>query len=76
MPHMERANCVSSLGDTSIPAAVWATLICCGAVKDNSPFGPFIFTVWPLTEAVRPDGMTTGFFPMRDIVSTLRGPEP
>jgi hypothetical protein len=40
-------------------------------VNDNSPFGPFIFTVWPATVAVTLDGTGTGFLPMRDMVVTF-----
>src|SRR5579871_1638288 len=37
------------------------------AMKDNWPFGPFIFTVCPSTVAVTPDGIVTGFLPIRDM---------
>ena len=57
MPHMARACLVSSRGDTSMPAAVFSTLICSGQVKQSSPLGPFIVTVWPATVAVTPDGI-------------------
>src|SRR5262245_42794683 len=67
MPHMARDCFVSSRGATSMPAAVFSTLICSGQVKLSSPLGPFIVTFWPATVAVTPDGTTTGFLPMRDI---------
>src|SRR5215207_2586390 len=68
---MARDRLVSSRGATSTPAAVLSTLISSGHVKLNSPLGPFIVTFWPATVAVTPDGITTGFLPMRDIGSFL-----
>ncbi len=47
MPHMERAILVSSSGATSMPSAVFSTLILSGTVKESSPFGPFTLTVSP-----------------------------
>ncbi len=80
MPHMLRAILVSSTGVTSMPSSVLATLISSGTVKESSPLGPFILTVWPVTVAVTLDGTGTGSLPMRDMgVQNLRkssGAEP
>ena len=67
MPHMARAFLVSSRGVTSMPSAVFSTLISSGTVNDSSPLAPLTLTVWPSTVAVTSDGTGTGFFPMRDI---------
>ncbi len=67
MPHIERAFLVSSRGVTSMPSAVFSTLISSGIVKESSPLAPFTLTVWPETVTVTFDGTGTGFFPMRDM---------
>src|SRR5712692_4621459 len=43
------------------------TTISAGTTNCRAPFGPFIFTVWPSTLAVTPDGIATAFLPMRDM---------
>src|SRR5262249_57607698 len=47
------------------------TAISWGTTNCKAPFGPFIFTVWPSTLAVTPDGIATAFFPMRDMPLSL-----
>src|SRR5262249_10128837 len=48
------------------PCSIFTT-ISPGTSNCRTPFGPFIFTVWPSTLAVTPDGIATAFLPMRDI---------
>src|SRR5947208_11506290 len=67
MPQAERAVFESSRGVTAIEPSSNAMVMSSAATKASSPFGPFIFTVWPSTDAVTPFGTGTGFFPIRDI---------
>src|SRR4029077_13313608 len=50
-----------------------SSLAATSSVKRNesSPFGPFIFTFWPSTAAVTPDGIATGLLPIFDMNSLL-----
>jgi hypothetical protein len=45
-----------------------------GRGEAAAPLGPFTSMVWPETEAVTPDGSSTGFLPIRDIAILLRIP--
>src|SRR5712691_2518481 len=64
---MARARLVSLFGLTVTPPAssLAATSSC--STSSAAPLGPFIFTVWPSTLAVTPEGIGTGFLPMRDM---------
>src|SRR3712207_5179080 len=67
MPHFARAVLDSSRGLTATAPFSRATDTSSGTTNDSSPFVPFIFTIWPSTLAVTPDGTATGFLPTRDI---------
>src|SRR5215208_3814562 len=67
MPHFARASFDSLRGLTATAPSSIATETSSGTRKDSSPFWPLIFTVWPETVAVTPDGTATGFLPIRDI---------
>src|SRR3712207_1951856 len=67
MPHLARALFDWSRGSTfTVPFSI-TTETSSGTRKLSSPLAPFIFTVWPVTLAVTPDGTATGFLPTRDI---------
>src|ERR1700678_387371 len=64
---MESARLVSERGSTlTVPLSSF-TSISSGTRNWREPFGPFIFTSWPSTVAVTPDGTVTTFLPMRDM---------
>src|SRR5689334_15448855 len=65
---MERARLVSLRGSTLIEPLSSLAETSAGSTSSRAPFGPFIFTVWPSTLAVTPDGMATAFLPIRDMV--------
>src|SRR5712671_3216126 len=69
VPHMARARLVSVRGSTLIAPSSIFTTISSGTTNCRAPFGPFIFTVWPSTLAVTPDGIATAFLPMRDMAA-------
>jgi len=54
---------------TSIDATSGCATTSSGSTICSEPFGPLTLTVWPSTFAVTPDGIETGFFPMRDMTS-------
>src|SRR3989337_1781904 len=58
-----------------MPSAVFSTLISSGRVKESSPLGPLVLTVWPLTVAVTLAGTATGFLPRRDIEMPFDRPD-
>src|SRR5215813_6172054 len=64
---MARARLVSERGSTLIAPSSIFTTISSGTTDCRAPFGPVIFTVWPSTLAVTPDGIGTAFLPMRDM---------
>src|SRR5882762_4891025 len=64
---MARARLVSERGSTLIAPSSIFTTISSGTTNCRAPLGPFIFTVWPSTLAVTPDGIGTAFLPMRDM---------
>src|SRR6516225_2860410 len=67
VPHIARARLVSVRGSTLMELLSIFTTTSSGSTNATAPFGPFIFTVWPSTLAVTPDGIGTGFLPIRDI---------
>src|SRR5215831_15817052 len=64
---MASARLLSERGSTLIYPLSNFTMISSGTTYCRAPFGPFIFTVWPSTLAVTPDGIGTAFLPMRDM---------
>src|SRR6185312_6081081 len=74
MPHMARAVCVSSRGETSMLPSWSLAMTSSTRTCLSSPFGPFTETSWPFTDAVTPFGTATGFLPIRDIDIALRNP--
>src|SRR5215831_20527162 len=64
---MARARLVSERGSTLIAPSSIFTTMSSGTTNCRAPLGPFIFTVWPSTLAVTPDGIGTAFLPMRDM---------
>src|SRR5215470_130959 len=68
VPHMARARLLSRRGSTLIAPLSSFTTMSSGTTNCRAPFGPFIFTVWPSTLAVTPDGIGTAFLPMRDMM--------
>src|SRR5271165_1240832 len=67
MPHMARARFSSLCGWTCTAPASIEIDTSSGAVNLSSPFAPLTAIVWPSTLAVTPEGMGTGFLPIRDM---------
>src|SRR3954465_8537141 len=65
MPHFARASFDSLRGLTATAPLSMATETPSGTTSDSSPFWPLIFTVWPETVAVTPDGTATASLPIR-----------
>ncbi len=66
-PHMARPRWLSSRGASVSSPSAWLTATSSATVQASWPLGPFTVTVWPSTVMVTPDGMETGFLPIRDI---------
>src|SRR5438132_5263137 len=71
MPHIACALFVSLRGSTEIAPLSNFTATSSGTVNESSPFAPFTDTRCPSTFVVTPEGIATGFFPIRDIVCLL-----
>src|SRR5271166_1168905 len=67
MPHMARARFSSLCGWTCTAPASIEIDTSSGAVNLSSPLAPLTAIVWPSTLAVTPEGMGTGFLPIRDM---------
>src|SRR5271166_3837076 len=67
MPHIARARLSSPCGATCTAPPSIETETSSGAVNLSSPLVPLTAIVWPSSFAVTPDGMTTGFLPIRDM---------
>src|SRR6478609_2289493 len=71
IPHIACASLVSVRGSTEMAPFSNFTATSSGTVNESSPFVPFTETRWPSTLAVTPEGMATGFFPIRDMFAFL-----
>src|SRR5450631_1341136 len=67
VPHMARARFDSPRGVTVMALASTTSVTSSGAENFNSPLAPLTAIVWPSRRAVTPLGITTGFFPTRDM---------
>src|SRR3546814_1378649 len=74
VPHMARAFLLSLAGFTQTLPSAWLISTSLVARKSRLPNLPFAETRPPLMAISTPAGTSTGFFPIRDILSSSPSP--
>src|SRR5678815_5937805 len=69
-PWSDRLTVSSDARWTLSTVSARSTVMPLGSLCDNSPLGPFTFTVLPSTVTVTPVGTGMGSFPIRDMVAS------